>query len=93
MNDKEAALLNLVKDMYKAECKKSMKYLITSYILAILLFLVAAFSAFLGYELSSYDTVTITETTTTETYTNSVDGDNANIVNDNQYNDNAVHNQ
>lgn len=93
MEDKERALLNLIKDMYKSECKKSMRYLIINYILAALLFITVVFASLLGYELSTYDTVTITETTTTERYNNSVDGDNASVVNGNQYNDNATHNQ
>jgi hypothetical protein len=44
------------------------------------------------YELSTYEKVTITETTTTETYDTDIDGDGANVVNGNQYNDSAIHN-
>lgn len=55
----------------------------------------SVFCIALGYELSTYDTVIVTETTTTESYDNSVNGDNssADIVNGNQYNDYATHNQ
>ena len=71
-NDK--ALVELLKDLYKAEVKKSTRYLIINYILAATLLLAAVTISGLMYELSSYDTITITETTTTEEYSNNVDG-------------------
>lgn len=97
MEEKEKALLEIVKDLYKQECKKSTRYLIINYVLAALLLLMSVFCIALGYELSTYDTVIVTETTTTESYDNSVNGDgdnsSADIVNGNQYNDYATHNQ
>jgi hypothetical protein len=44
----------------------------------------------LAYELSTYEQVQIT---TTETYDQDIEGDNGNIVNGNQYNDSATHNE
>ena len=95
MEDKEKALVDIIKDLYKQECKKSTRYLIINYILAGLLFLVSVVCSMLIFKLSSYKTVTVTETTATESYSNSIEGDNsnANIVNGNQYNDNATHNE
>lgn len=94
MEDKNTlAMISLLKELYKSECKKSMRYLITIYILIACLLVSVVFGIVMGYELSTYDTVTITETTTTETYENSVDGEGANIVNGNQYNDSATHNE
>lgn len=43
----------------------------------------------LAYELSTYEQVQIT----TETYEQDIEGDNGNIVNGNQYNDSATHNE
>lgn len=95
MEDKEKALVDIIKDLYKQECKKSTRYLIINYILAGLLFLVSVVCSMLIFELSSYETVTVTETTTAESYSNSIEGDNsnANIVNGNQYNGSATHNE
>ena len=70
-NDK--AFVELLKDLYKAEVKKSTRYLIINYILAASLLISAVIISGLMYELSSYDTITITETTTTEEYSNNVD--------------------
>lgn len=90
------ALNELLKDLYKAECKKSTQYMVAAYILTGLLFIAVLFSCYLLNELNSYEQVTITTTkTTTETFNNDVEGDDANIVNGDQYqyNDSAVHNQ
>lgn len=83
----------LWKDLYVAECKQSKKYRTVIFILSIVTCILAMLCGFLLYELSTYEEVVITETTTTETYENDVDGDNANIVNGNQYNDSAIHNE
>ena len=79
-----------LKDLYKAECKKNQTYIIVNSILIAVLSIVFMICIFLAYQLSTYEQVTITETT--ETYDNDVDRDNANIVNGNQYNDSATHN-
>ena len=97
MDDKEKALVDILKDLYSQECKKSTKYLITNYVLVALLFICVIIASMLAYELSTYDEVIITETTTSssasEVVNNSVEGDNANIINGNQYNDSAKHNE
>lgn len=43
MEEKEKALLEIVKDLYKQECKKSTRYLIINYVLAALLLLMSVF--------------------------------------------------
>ena len=53
MEEKEKALLEIVKDLYKQECKKSTRYLIINYVLAALLLLMSVFCIALGYELST----------------------------------------
>lgn len=83
----------LWKDLYIAERKSNKTYRIVNHILSIVVCILFMLCAFLLYELSTYEQVVITETTTTETYENDVDGDNANIVNGNQYNDSATHNE
>lgn len=83
----------LWKDLFVAECKRNKTYRIVTFILSIVVCILFMLCAFLLYELSTYEEVVITETTTTETYENDVDGDSANIVNGNQYNDSAVHNE
>lgn len=97
MDDKEKALVDILKDLYSQECKKSTKYLIINYVLVVLLFICVIIASMLAYELSTYDEVIITETTTStstsEVVNNSVEGDNASIVNGNQYNDSAKHNE
>lgn len=99
INDKikdSEAFNELLKDLYKTECKKSVRYMIAMYVLIVLLFVSVLLCCYLVHELNSYEQITITTTkTTTETYTNDIEGDDANIVNGNQYNykDNAIHNQ
>ena len=97
MDDKEKALVDILKDLYSQECKKSTKYLIINYVLVALLFICVIIASMLAYELSTYDEVIITETTTSastsEVVNNSVEGDNASIINGNQYNDSAKHNE
>lgn len=98
MDDKEKALVDILKDLYSQECKKSTKYLIINYVLVALLFICVIIASILAYELSTYDEVIITETTTStsstsEVVNNSVEGDNASIINGNQYNDSATHNE
>ena len=97
MDDKEKALVDILKDLYSQECKKSTKYLIINYVLVALLFICAIIVSMLAYELSTYDEVIITETTsstsTSEVVNNSAEGDNASIINGNQYNDSAKHNE
>lgn len=99
MDDKEKALVDILKDLYSQECKKSTKYLIINYVLVALLFICVIIASMLAYELSTYDEVIITETTTStststsEVVNNSVEGDNASIINGNQYNDSATHNE
>ena len=97
MDDKEKALVDILKDLYSQECKKSTKYLIINYVLVALLFICVIIASMLAYELSTYDEVIIAETTTSsstsEVVNNSVKGDNASIVNGNQYNDSAKHNE
>lgn len=78
-----------LKDLYKAECQRSRMYLTLNYILVALLIVFASVCCFLLYELSTYEQVEVT----TETYTQDIEGDNGNIVNDNQYNDSATHNE
>lgn len=89
----DAALNKLLKDLYEAECKKSLKYMLAMYVLIGLLFISVLICCLLINELNSYEQVTITQTSTTETFENSVEGDNANVVNGNQYNDSATHNE
>lgn len=90
------ALNKLITDLYKAERKKTFRYMIAVYVLIGLLFISIIFSCYLLNELNSYEQITITTTkTTTETFNNDVDGDDVNIVNGNQYqyNDSAIHNE
>lgn len=91
--ESDEALVKLLKDLYKAECKKNLHYMIAVYVLIGLLFISILCSCYLLNELNSYEQITITTTSTTETYTNDVEGDDANIVNGNQYNDSATHNE
>ena len=97
MGDKEKALVDILKDLYSQECKKSTKYLIINYVLVALLFICVIIASMLAYELSTYDEVIITETTsstsTSEVVNNAVEGGNASIINGNQYNDSATHNE
>lgn len=87
------AMVELLKELYRSECKKATQYLVVIFTLSVLLLIAVIFGLFLGYELSTYDEVNVTETTITETYENSIEGDGANIINGNQYNDNATHNE
>ena len=80
-----------LKDLYKAECQRSHMYLIINYVLTVLLLVALITCGCLFYELSTYEQVEIT--TTTETYTQDIEGDNGSIVNGNQYNDSATHNE
>ena len=91
--DPTQAFIAILQDLYKQERKRAQKNFIIALIISVFLVLSIVLNVLLIAELSSYDTVTITETTTTETYDSDIEGDNANIVNGNQYNDNAVHNQ
>ena len=97
MDDKEKALVDILKDLYSQECKKSTKYLIINYVLVALLFICVIIASMLAYELSTYDEVIIAETTsstsTSEVVNNSVEGGNASIINGNQYSDSATHNE
>lgn len=93
-NDVNSEALNeLLKDLYKAECKKTTRYMLIIFVLIGLLFISVLISCLLLNELNSYEQITITQTSTTETFENSVEGDDANIVNGNQYNDSATHNE
>lgn len=92
--EKTEALNKLIMDLYKVERKKTFRYMIAVYVLIGLLFISVIFSCYLLNELNSYEQITITTTkTTTETFNNDVDGDDVNIVNGNQYNDSAIHNE
>lgn len=79
----------LLKDLYKTECRKSQTYLTISFILTVLFTITLLICVALAYELSTYEQVTIT----TETYDQDIEGDNGNIVNGDQYNDSATHNE
>ena len=81
----------LFKDLYKAEHKKNHAYLIVNCILSVLLLISLTACGMLLYELSTYEQVEVV--TTTETYEQEIDGDNGSIINGNQYNDSAVHNE
>lgn len=91
--DSTQAFIAILQDLYKQERKRAQKNFIIALIISVFLVLSIVLNVLLIAKLSSYDTVTITETTTTETYDSDIEGDNANIVNGNQYNDNATHNQ
>lgn len=94
MDNNLNALSELLKDLYKTECIKNHRKTIVIYILMFLLIISICISLLLYRELKSYELVTITETTEeTYSYDNDVEGDGANIVNGNQYNDSAVHNE
>lgn len=80
----------LLKDLYKTECRKSQTYLTICFILTVLFTISLMVCLALAYELSTYEQVQIT---TTETYDQDIEGDNGNIVNGNQYNDSATHNE
>lgn len=81
-----------LKDLYRAECKKTTRYMILSYVLIGLLAVTMLFCGMLLFERTQYDKIVVTTTTTDNSaaYDYDVDGDNANIVNGNQYNDNAA---
>lgn len=87
------AMVKLLTDLYKAERKKNIRYMIATYVLIGLLFVSIVFSCYLLNELNSYEQITITTTSTTETFNNEIEGDDANVVNGNQYNDSATHNE
>lgn len=53
MEDKEKSLLDMVKDLYEQECKKSTRYLIINYVLTALLFFVSVFCSILVFEMSA----------------------------------------
>ena len=91
--DPTQAFIAILQNLYKHERKRAQKNFIIALIISVFLVLSIVLNVLLIAELSSYDTVTITETTTTETYDSDIEGDNANIINGNQYNDNATHNQ
>lgn len=75
----------LLKDLYKEECKRNHQLTIINSVLLVLCSLLLASCIFL----SMYERVEVS----TETYDQSIEGDDASIVNGNQYNDSAVHNQ
>ena len=81
----------LLKDLYKSERQHSHKLMISNYILIAICAALLVVCLFLVYELSTYEQVEIV--TTTETYDQDIDGDNGSIINGNQYNDSATHNQ
>ncbi len=81
----------LLKDLYKSERQHSHKLMIFNYVLIAMCSILLVICILLVYELSTYEKVEIT--TTTETYDQDIEGDDANIVNGNQYNDSATHNQ
>lgn len=81
----------LLKDLYKAERQHNKRLMIFNYVLIAICAILFMVCIFLVYELSTYERVEIT--TTTETYDQDIEGDDASIVNGNQYNDSAVHNQ
>lgn len=92
MENNDKALIELFKELYFSEKRTRIKTSIFCYVLMAIIIISITLNVLLVSELNSYNTVTITETTT-ETYTNDVEGDGANIVNGNQYNDNATHNE
>lgn len=81
----------LLKDLYKSERQHNQKLMIFNYILIAFCAILLSICVFLVYELSTYEQVEIT--TTTETYDQDIEGDDASIVNGNQYNDSATHNE
>lgn len=81
----------MLKDLYKSERQYSHRLMVFNYILIVTCAILLTVCMFLIYELSTYERVEIT--TTTETYDQDIEGDSASIVNGNQYNDSATHNQ
>lgn len=81
----------MLKDLYKSEREHTRRLTIMNYVLITLCTILAMVCMFLAYELTTYEQVEIT--TTTETYEQDIEGDNGNIVNGNQYNDSATHNE
>lgn len=81
----------LLKDLYKEERKRNHQYTIINCILAVVCTILFVVCLFLVYELSTYEQVEVV--TTTETYNQDIEGDDGSIINGNQYNDSATHNQ
>ena len=81
----------LLKDLYKDERKRNHQLTVFNYILVSLCTVLFIVCILLTYTLSTYERVEVT--TTTETYDQSIEGDDASIINGNQYNDSATHNQ
>lgn len=81
----------MLKDLYKSERQYSHRLMVFNHILIVICAILFTVCMFLVYELSTYERVEIT--TTTETYDQDIEGDSASIVNGNQYNDSATHNQ
>ena len=81
-------LLEMVKNQKENFAKATRAYIAT--ICGLVLLMIAMVIGFFWYE-SQFE---ITDTLTTEkTITQEVSGDDSDIVNGNQYNDNAIHNQ
>lgn len=75
----------LLKDLYKEERRRNHQLVIVNSILIALCSILFAACIFL----STYERVEVS----TETYDQSIEGDDGSIINGNQYNDSAVHNQ
>lgn len=81
----------MLRDLYKSERQYSHRLMVFNHILIAVCAILFVTCMFLIYELSTYERVEIT--TTTETYDQDIEGDNASIVNGDQYNDSAIHNE
>lgn len=79
----------MLKDLYKSERQHSRRLMIFNYVLIAICAVLFTVCMFLTYTLLQYEKVEIT----TETYEQTIDGDDGSIINGNQYNDNATHNQ
>ena len=87
MDDKN--MEKLLKDVLKQEANKIKRLFAIFYIVLGLLLASIIGNCYLLYTLSQYQLVETIE----ETYDYEVEGDGNNLVNGNQYNDNAIHNE
>lgn len=79
----------MLKDLYKSERQYSHRLMVFNYILIAVCAVLFVVCMFLVYQLSTYERVEIV----TETYDQDKDGDDGSIINGNQYNDSATHNE
>lgn len=79
----------MLKDLYKSERQYSHRLMVFNHILIAVCAVLFVVCMFLLYQLSTYERVEIV----TETYDQDIEGDSASIVNGNQYNDSATHNE